>query len=302
MALLRSLFTLVAFAVAFPSTATEIADISQRKENASPLLSANRILIVASNESNFMANRLADLLTTYLSVDVTMTDNANYAPLIDERAHDGFIYLGADYASVPKQGFLDDIARTSKPVFWINYHAWLLEDAFLRRKGLRIADEHPGIYGTLIFHTIINLPNKETTHVEAETDNVLYWLHDDSRTKLLPGAVHSGRFTFLSYFPSVDSAAPDFAAFLSALRKTFGTGPARAKTPPNFEERMRNVRADKFWTGVHLPRYVAQTSDDAIGYDSDLLHRNLMRIKETGAEWVTVVQNYYQDGIHAEEI
>lgn len=298
----RTLATSVwrALCLALLAICTQIA-LAATGDSAAPM-SGNKLLIVTAEASRVQARGLAALLGDHFAFQVSILSTDEYAPGTDERAHDGFIYLGSHYPTAPKPGFLQDIANTKKPVLWIGYHGWLLDDAFLRHKEMRIQDRHSTVYDSVVLRSVEPLPPTDTTWIEAPERAVLYWLYDAARLRTLPGAVRFGNFTYVSYFPSFDATKPDFGAFLAALRATFGGGPPPPGPLPRYEERLGAARADRFRTGIHLPIYVATTTNTAVGYDSERLHARLARIREAGAEWVTLSQIYYQDGLRAADI
>lgn len=264
-------------------------------------LQGNKVLVVAPEASRVIARELAGLLTDHFAWQVSVLASHEYVPGVDERAHDGFVYLGAHFGSPPPAGLLADMARTTKPVLWIGYHAWLLDAAFLRGRGLRIEDRHSNRYVSVVLRSVEPLPATDTTWVEAPDEAVISWLYDASRLHALPGAVRVGNFGFVSYFPSLDAKRADFPAFRAALQAVFGPRLRRSARAP-FTQRVEAARADRFRTGIHLPIYVAGTTGQAVGYDSERLHAKLARIRETGAEWVTVAQIHFQDGIAGTEI
>lgn len=259
------------------------------------------MLVVAPEASRVIARELAGVLSDHFGWQVSVLASHEYVPGVDERAHDGFVYLGAHFGSPPPAGLLADLSRTAKPLLWIGYHAWLLDAKMLRGKGLRIEDRHSSRYVSIVLHSVEPLPATDTTWVEAPDEAVISWLYDSSRVHALPGAVRVGNFGYLSYFPSLDARRADFPAFRAALQAVFGP-PRRPLSRAPFAQRVQAARADTFRTGIHLPIYVAGTTGQAVGYDSERLHAKLARIRESGAEWVTVSQIHFQDGIAAAEM
>jgi hypothetical protein len=265
-------------------------------------MAGNRVLVIAPLEAHAEAHQLSEVVASLLPLDIQVSTDQDYAPGIDERFYDGFIYLGSRYGKVPKDGFLEDMARTAKPVLWIGYNAWLLEKPALKTNGIRIRDKHSDIFDLIVTYATAQLPPTDTTWVEAPIDRVISWLYDPSRLHSMPGVVHIDHFTYISYFPSLKPSAPDFGAFRAAMVATFGRDPPASMPLPSFEQRVEAARADTYWTGVHLPIYVSQGNAQVVGYDSDQLHDNLLRIRDSGGEWVTISQIYYQDGIRASHI
>ena len=263
-------------------------------------LRGNRLLIVTSEGES--GENLSRLLAEMYGAQVTTKAMGDYDPFIDEYYYDGFVYLGSDYYAHPKQGFLDDMAHTEKPVLWVNYHVWLLDAGFLKSKGIEIRDEHLPSLNRVVLHRTITRAPTDATLVKSSRDAVLYWLEGSGHERI-PGAVHSGNFTYVSYLPHMDLFAVDFGPFLAAIRAAFGARkPPRTPKAPDYERRVEKARLDSFRTGIHLPVYVAETTDKVPGYDSDLWHANLMRIKESGAEWVDLVRTFYQKDLHASTV
>jgi hypothetical protein len=263
-------------------------------------LRGNRLVLVTSAPQAGRA--LADILTELYKTDVTVKNVGSYDPLIDEYYYDGLIYLGAEYYQPPKQGLVDDVQRTRKPVLWVGYHGWLLDPAFLAAKGIMIRDQHKGPMTQVISATTLAMEPKEATVTEAKDKSVLYWLADANGERT-PGAVHAGNFTFVPYVPDIDLYAAEFGPLLGAIRAAFGDAvPPPSAAPPDYTRRIEAARADTFRTGVHLPVYVAKTTEQAAGYDSDQWHANLMRIKQSGAEWVNLVRTYYMDNVSASAV
>jgi len=279
--------------------------ICSAKAGTGSPLEGNRVLVVAPENAAAEAMELAELLTEVVALDTTVVADRAYAPLVDQRFYDGFVYLGSRYGSPPESAFLDDMARTNKPILWIGYHAWLLDKPVIEANGIRIQDQHNDIYDTVVAQTLAPLPATDTTYVEAPARKVLAWLYDPGRLHTLPGVVHVPGFTYLSYFPTLDAAAPDFTVFRRAMAATFGRHVPVSPPRQTFAERVNAARADPFWGGVHLPIYVSGTRRGTVGYDSNRVHDNLVRIADAGAEWVTISQVYYQAGttgsrIHAD--
>ena len=270
----------------------------------SPLvpMTGNRVLVVAPKEALAEAQHLSAVVSSLLPLDIHVSTNQAYAPGIDERFYDGFIYLGSRYEKPPKTGLLADMAATTKPVLWIGYHAWLLEKPALLANGIHIYDQHSDIYNLIVTYVTAALPATDTTRVEAPNKRVLSWLYDASRLQPIPGAVQVDHFTYLAYFPALIPTAADFGAFQTALVATFGRQPPAAKPQPSFDQRVAAARTDPYWGGVHLPIYVSHSHGQVVGYDADQLHANLLRIVDAGGEWLTISQIYYQDGITASQI
>jgi hypothetical protein len=259
-----------------------------------------RILIITAPGEYGM--EMASLVNRVFGYDVEVTDTDRYAPQIDEYHYDGFIFLGGKYDKPPKQGFLDDMRNTRKPVLWINYHAWLLGDKFFEQKGFRVLDKHDNKFTSLITRFVHELTPTDTTTIEATGDKVLYWFFRKGKD-LTPAAVKVGNFTYLAYSPTLNQSKTDFGPFLSALKKTFhDVVPSPRKAWKQYKQRLSDIRNDDFRTGVHLPVYVSTTTGGAHGYDSDFWHSNLIRIKKTGAEWITIIAVHYQEKVNSSEI
>jgi hypothetical protein len=275
------------------------AAFAQQVEPENKTRPAKILIITTPGDDGYT---MAKLLARLLKVDVEVTDSERYAPLIDEHYYDGFVYLGGGYNKPPKGGFLQDMRTTRKPVFWINYHAWLLGDKFFQSRGFTIKDEHYNDYTSLIEKEAIKLTPTDTTFIQARGNKVLYWLFAPKRG-LVPAAVHTGNFTYLGYSPTIDTKAEDFELFHQALQINFNHQKlGRRNAEKTFAERIAEIRQDNYRTGVHLPIYVANSADGAVGYDSDLLHPNLIRIKNTGAEWINIVCIHYQDYVNSSRI
>lgn len=264
-------------------------------------LGGNRILLIAP--SSYDPAPLENILKEYYEADVTLISMEDYTSWIDEYAHDGFIYLGAAYEEVALPGFLTDMERTRKPVLWINYHAWQLAETFLQKRGARVIDSHETGYTELRHEDkIIPLSPTDTTRIESDADSVLYWLEGND-LQPIPGAVQLGNFTFVSYMPAFDPFDDDFAPFLKAMISAFGhLKPPQSPQARSYLQRIDEARRDGFRTGIHLPVYTASTTDEATDYASDMWHANLIRIKESGAEWVNLVATFYQKTILSSEI
>ncbi|NTV23212.1 MAG: hypothetical protein HGA85_02440 [Nanoarchaeota archaeon] len=110
-----------------------------------------------------------------------------------------------------------------------------------------------------------------------------------------PGAVHSGNFTYMGYSPTFNTANEDFIPFVMALQTALGVQkPIEVPGLGSYAARVEKARKDKLRKGVILPIYVKDSSNGGIGYDADKLHDNLVRIKESGANWVSLLQLFYQ--------
>lgn len=263
----------------------------------------NRLLIVAPATAQAQARNLSAAISASYPFDIRVIDSADYAPLIDEAAHDAFVYLGIEPDAPPTQAFLDDMKRTGKPVLWINYHVWLLGEKILRRRGLYV--RRPQSTESETAKPGNSHTSADNTWVGAHSPaRILNWQFDNDGTATQPATVVADNLTYLSFAPDLDSATPNSAPLLStALRAAFGDNPTGKPTPrPSYEDRVRQARSDEFATGVHLPIYISQTNRGFVGYDSDRLHENLLRIKNSGAEWVSIQRVYYQEGIGASRI
>ncbi|NNE85507.1 MAG: hypothetical protein HKN28_16205 [Alphaproteobacteria bacterium] len=270
------------------------AQTIQTTQLTAPSGQNNRLLIVAPASSLAQAHFLSKEIFADYAFDIRIIDSAKYAPLIDEIAHDAFVYFGSDSGVPPTQGFLDDIARTKKPVLWIKQHIWLLGEDLLQRRGLNVLRPQ---------NTQAEAANSIRVKVK-DPARILNWLFDENGRAVQPTTVVAGNLTYLSFNPQSDSAGTAAAPLLStALHAAFGD-PANILPMPvsSFEDRVRKARDDDFAGGVHLPIYISETSEKFVGYDSDRLHKNLLRIKNSGAEWVTIQRVYYQEGINASQI
>jgi hypothetical protein len=267
---------------------------------AQTTLQGNRILLVTSAQDAGMA--LADILAEIYDADVSIKDPDSYDPLIDEYYYDGLVYLGADYYKPPKQGLVEDVQNTRKPVLWLGYHGWLLDPDYLAAKGIMLHDRHRGPISNLDFGGEIAMEPREVAIVDSKPDSVLYWVIDADGQRS-PGAVHAGNLTYVAYVPEFDLYGAELAPLLAAIRSAFGNAvPPRSPEQPPYAARVKKARADRFRTGIHLPVYVARTTDTTAGYDADQWHANLMRIKRSGAEWVNVVRTYYMHDLKASTV
>lgn len=266
--------------------------------NAYTRLNGNKVLIIGPRDEE--TQDLKEILTELYAAEVSITSTEHYNYIIDEYYYDAFVYFGSIYETPPAWTFIEDMERTNKPVLWINYHGWLLSEEFFENKGIEIYDEHDQTYETILFGEPIPLTPTDTSKASAGPDKVLYRLLGNGAA-LTPGALHSENFTYIAYQPNLDIFAPDFFPFLTALRFTFGQGPAPLgrPPPPSFQERLAATRQDSLRTGIHLPIYTATAGETGQDYGSDELHANLIRIKQSGAEWVTVVRTLYQEDIRA---
>jgi len=266
-------------------------------------MKGNRLLIIVSAEFFTQGENLADLVALFFPVETTVVSTGDYAPRIDERFYDGFIYLGFDYYEAPKEGFVEDMEWTSKPVLWVHYHAWRLDRVALERKGLQIEDLHSSEFSVIEYNGAVPLSETDASWVGAHNPaTVLSWLHDPESKAVQPGAVVSGNFGYVSYMPNLEGSTQELGAFLAAVRATLGNPPASTDPGPSYEDRVRTARDDVYRAGVHLPVFVTDSTNGAVGYDSDELHARLMRIKNAGAEWITISRILYQDGIYAHDI
>ena len=270
--------------------------------SANPTLTGNRFLIVTSNADS--GDRLAKILQELYGAEVSIKATNEYSSFIDEATFDAFIYYGYEYLQPPSQGFIHDMERTSKPVLWINYHGWTLNQKYLSAKGISIIDDHDTSYTKIEMQEVFDLTPTDITFVKAKPEKVICYLRSQSGERT-PGAVHSDNFTYVAYSPNLDIFASDFLPFLTAIRATFGKRPAPANKAAlnlNYQERISEARKDVFRTGVHLPVYVASSRDEVFGYEDDKWHENLVRIKQSGAEWVNLVRTFYQTDVHSADI
>jgi hypothetical protein len=274
---------------------------------ASPLLAADepatiqkRLLVITAPGQN--SDKLVDILKRLVTPQVDVTDSASYAPLIDLHSYDGFVYVGEEYYKPPKAALIKDLTNSQKPIVWMNYHGWLLGNDFFQRKGLTIKAEHDDKYKTLITDKPIKLTRTDSTRLDTSGDKVLYWFYRPGKG-LVPAAARSGNFTYVAYNPGTNPATADYAPFRKLLISSFSHVKGKARPVwKNFEQRIADIRRDRFRTGVHMPVYVAKTTDSVNGYDSDYWHANLLRIKNTGAEWVSIVAIHYQEYVDSSTI
>ncbi len=270
--------------------------------SANSTLTGNRFLIVTSNAES--GERLAKILQELYGAEVSIKATNEYSSFIDEANFDAFIYYGFEYLQPPSQGFIHDMERTSKPVLWINYHGWALNQKYLSAKGITILDDHDISYTKIEMQKeVFALTPTDMTFVKAKPEKVICYLRSKSGERT-PGAVHSDGFTYVAYSPNLDIFSADFLPFLMAIRATFGKAPAAPanKAALNYQERISEARKDVFRTGVHLPVYVASSRDSLFGYEDDKWHENLVRIKQSGAEWVNLVRTFYQTDIRSSDI
>ena len=263
--------------------------------------SGNRVLIITSDIDS--GKRLGKILQELYTAEVVVKSAKEYTSFIDEAAFDAFVYYGVEYSQLPSQNFIDDMERTSKPVMWLNYHGWTLNKEYLGSKGISILDQHDSSFNKVKMKNVFTLTYTDTTYTESSPEKVIYFLQSPSGEKI-PGAVHTGNYTFVTYSPNLDIFTSEFYPFLMAIRATFGNTPfpAANKTHLSYLERISVGRKDDFRTGVHLPVYVASSQGSLVGYESDKWHENLVRIKQSGAEWVNLVRTYYQTDIHSADI
>ena len=266
------------------------------------ILNGNRILIATSDAGTGAANHLAKILQELYGAEVIIKTTDKYTSFIDESAFDAFVYYGSEYAKTPRQNFIDDMERTAKPILWVNYHGWELNKKYFRAKGISILDQHDSSYIEVEMQDLLGLTQTDTTLIKSDPEKVIYFLRSTSGEQI-PGAVHADNYTFVAYSPNLDIFSPDFYPFLMAIRAAFGDMPAPTKRVSlDYHERIIGGRKDSFRTGVHLPVYVASTQDLFLGYENDKLHENLVRIKDSGAEWVNLVRTFYQTDVHSADI
>jgi len=268
------------------------------------VLTGNQFLIITPDADS--GERLREILQELYGAEVVIKAMEDYTPFIDESAFDAFVYYGSHYSQLPAQGFIDDMERTRKPVLWINYHGWLLNKKHLGSKGITIHDRHDDSYVEIEMKGVFSLSSTDTTLIKSKPENVIYSLRAPSGKKI-PGAVHIDNYTFVAYSPRLDIFAPDFKPFLMAIRTAFEYTPAPAparvdKISLNYQERILTGRKDTFRTGVHLPVYIASSEGSLLGYEHDKWHENLLRIKQSGAEWVNLVRTFYQTDAHSSDI
>ncbi len=267
--------------------------------NATPA----RILVVATDATDSEVGALVGFLEDAYPVRVNAIDEADYRPFIEERIYDGFVFLGQNYFHPPSEAFLSDMSRTSKQLLWINYHAWHLDPSARTRLQMDFFDLHDSSFTKIYFNGIRALASTDTSLVKTgDTARVLYWLYNDDLTASVPGAAVSGNMTYVSYLPVFSGQQPDLMAFRAATDAAFSQIKARAPAPLSPDARLALAWADSFRDGVHLPYVYDEVQPDIITYDDDILHERLLRIKDAGAEWLTISQTYFQDGIRGTNV
>ena len=292
-----AIMSIALLTVHYPVAANEKSLTDSRIES---ILTGNHFLIITSDVNS--GNRLGEILQELYGAKITIKALDEYTSFIDEAAFDAFIYYNGLYSQLPGQDFIDDMERTNKPVLWINYHGWMLNKEYLANKGVTIQDQHDTSYTEIEMQDIFALTPTDTTRMKSKPENVIYSLRAPSGEKI-PGAVHIDNYTFVAYSPSIDIFSHDFQPFLMAIRAAFGhaIAPAR-KISQNYQERIIAGHKDVYRTGIHLPVYVASSRDSRLGYENDEWHENLVRIKQSGAEWVNLVRTYYQTDVHSSDI
>lgn len=284
------LTSLVLLSFAVLSTSAEQINLNAPGTDAK--LAGNRFLIITPNINSGI--HLGNLLTEFYGAEIVVKHSSKYVSYIDEEVYDAFIYLGNDYFQPPDLEFVEDIQRTQKPVLWIGYHGWELGKDFLAARDIEIFDDHATGYTHIEYRQSFDLTATDSTLIQSDHENVLYWLISESASDI-PGAVVAGNFTFIGYLPAIDIFAPDFPPLLAAIKATFGKQPAPVTAKKaDFKQRVFNGLNDDFRTGVHLPVYIARSSETEYGYEHNRWHENLVRIKRTGAEWVSLVRTFIQ--------
>lgn len=267
---------------------------------AGPEPPARRVLLVAPQADLPGATLFGAALTEASNQDVTVIAMADYAPLVDAEAYDGFVVLGTIASDVPKPGLLEDLRGVDKPVLWVGHHAELLGSGFLEPRGLvleaPVAEEQRLLWG-------MQRPLVRVAHSIRIGDRSLGVLSmagaDDTESV---AAVRIGRFGYAAAIPSFDPASADMAALQWLAQGVLGVAEGPAPPAPDLAARLTQARADPFAAAVHLPVYISETRGDLIGYDGDALHRSLVRIRDAGAEWVVIQRIHYQHGVGANTI
>lgn len=257
------------------------------------VLTGNRFLIIAPDIEEGLA--LRSILEELYRADIVIKDPGEYIHYIDEEVFDAFVYLGIDYYQEPARGFFEDMERTPKPVLWIGYHGWNLDEKRLSDWGIGIHDIHNESYEQIESDEFYWIPAVDTTLIQSDSNKVLYWLHSPTASRI-PGAVSVENFTFVAYRPEFNIFTAGFSPFLTAIRSVLGSEfPPESQKLPSYSERIRDAKNDSFRVGVHLPVYLAKTSEEGYGYEHDIWNEHLIRIKKSGAEWVSLVRTYFQD-------
>jgi len=263
----------------------------------------NRLLIVYSRGDHDAQNAegLARFMESHFGFRTTIKEMSEYKPRIDEYINDGIVYLGEDYNVPPTQGFLEDIVNTTKPVLWTNYHGWLLPEDFQSDRGIDIQPLHNPEFSIADFLGPRRLSFTDTVQIDG--DDVLYELVRPRDGERVPGAVKAGNLCYLGYSPTFNPKNEDFLPFMAALQSTFGAGrPAKVPEALTYEQRLEQARKDPLNGGIIVPLYVSDSSNGRIGYDSDKIHENLIRIKESGADYVSLIYMFYQQRNDSSEV
>jgi len=290
--------TLLALSTSFSQVAAD--EKSSVNASVDSVLAGNRFLIIMSDIDS--GDRLDKIFRELYGAEVTIKAIDEYTPFIDEEAFDAFVYYGRLYAQPPSQDFIDDMERTSKPVLWLNFHGWMLNKEYLATKGVTIHDKHDSSYTEIEAQQVFRLTPTDTTFIEAKPEKVIYFLRSPSGERI-PGAVHTDNYTFVTYAPNIDIFSLEFSPFLMAIRAAFGYAHAPVRRiSQNYQDRILAGRNDAFRTGVHLPIYAASSQGSLLGYESDKWHQNLVRIKQSGAEWVVLTRTFYQTDVKSSDI
>ena len=299
LALIRFMIVCIAVAVTGPAQAQS----EQTVPTQAPELNQERparLLVIVSDPSDKRVEALESYLLRSYPVQLTTVGVDEYRPIVDERIHDGFIYWGQNYYAEPSRGLLADMAQTEKPILWMNYHLWRLDAARLEDFGLTVSDDHSNTFTQVNFFGLRPLGFTDTTRIATRYPaRVLFWLFNDDMTQSIPGAAKTGNLTYLSYLPLLDEGRPDHEAFDNAARTALENIKAVVPPPLSAQERLAAARADKFRDGLHLPYIFEGQEDRIMAYDSEKMHPRLLRIREAGADWVTISQTYFQNGIRS---
>lgn len=278
-------------------TANATLEASQRGSSGLPEI---RFLIVTPD--NAIGETLSHLIKELYNGKVVIKSSEDYDMLIDEQSFDAFIYYGSDPSKEPGQNFVHDMERTSKPVLWINYHGWLLDEEFLDSKGVKILNKPDSLFVEIVMDDVYKIGDTHITYLQTTQDNILYYLRSHDGVEI-PGAAVIDNYTFVTYAPTLDIFSPGFYPFLTAMQTALGDLTPSSKVMfANYQSRIQSAREDDYRTGIHLPVYIASTSTLGFGYENDLWHKNLVRIKQSGAEWVNLVRTFYQTDVRSSDV
>lgn len=264
------------------------------------------ILIVVPSRGMEAGSALADAIAAAGQPRPAVVAAQDYAPLIDMRAYDGFVFLGLDKRSPPKAGFVQDMRSLDKPLLWVGHHAGLLGEETLASLGLSLSGPPSGKY---------RLPSGRPAGAAVELVGTVRVSQPATASLLLSdgdgesaiGAAQSGGLTYAPIVPDFAPGTAGTDALVQLALDRFATLSGPARRQPAFADRIAEARADDFAAAVHLPVYVSESHISEIhgpldGYDSDNLHSHLVRLRDAGAEWVVIQRIFYQNGVFATEI